>query len=131
MTSPAVLPALSSAPLQLAITTPSGPPVIVKVAAFASPETASVVVHEALGTCPGRYAPPSVGPTNVTTGAVPSTEYWTVTSLEAFPALSTAPLQVAVSGPSGPPLTVRAAGVAMPDSASVVVHVVLGTLPGR
>src|SRR2546421_10900163 len=53
-TSAATLPATSVAPVHAAITTPSGPPVMVSVAAVATPDRASVVVQLAAGTWPRR-----------------------------------------------------------------------------
>src|SRR5205085_504558 len=127
-TSAARLPTLSTAPLHFAVTAPSGPPEIDSVAFVRTPDSVSVVGQDAAGTVPSRYVAPSAGPLSVTAGGVTSTKKCTETSAATFPTLSTAPVQVAVIAPVGPPVTTSVAWIRTPDPVSAVVHVAAGAL---
>src|SRR5687767_1424707 len=82
---------MSVAPEHVAVMAPTGPPLELSTAAVWTPDSASVVLHPAAGTEPGRYVAPSLTPVTATSGGVSS--MWTV--CEALPMLPARSLQVA------------------------------------
>lgn len=67
------MPALSTAPVHIAVKLALEPGVVMTAALVATPESGSVVVQPAVGTPPVGYVAPLVSPVTATTGGVLST----------------------------------------------------------